>query len=510
MGDTMELATLARDSASPLGDSSERVMVEKSHQDSDSKIESSTARVCCTDQSARQYSDPIHLQETSTAHVCCTDQLARLESSAKGVCTCAAVQIASLSQAQSNDPEIPTESEIKDLLLKLITQTKEQQNDINTLRSALKNGLEQLLETVLRQFKGDIEELQKQVSKKDQKSIIDPQQMVKPFSPTGKLSFGDTPVALRTRSKRRPFKFQQDAIQDSEASTSQTTKLQESEPNLRSAEKQYVDKGTEALPVATGKPSNCKAYKVKVLRQDTPSNHDAAESYLSLTPESDQDMSLEESKSFDSAESNIRLSRKKLPRHHPEKAKSRTGRWKQGGVQQTKSQKEKFEPPKESIPVRTKADQRIQEALNQVPDAIHYNHKSKKAVVTLYVGNLDFEANRAGILESLRKHIRNRIQVNELIIANHHGRSKGYGFVTLSWVREAKVDPADICKLFSGMIQVKSRRLYLQELHEDVADKAREKAYTTRNVVQQDSEGGHHLGDGVYCSADGNYLMTWD
>ncbi len=146
------------------------------------------------------------------------------------MCTCAAVQIASLSQAQSNDPEIPTESEIKDLLLKLITQTKEQQNDINTLRSALNNGLEQLLETVLRQFKGEMEELQKQVSKKDQKSIIDPQQMVKPFSPTGKLSFGDTPVALRTRSKRRPFKFQQDAIQDSEASTLQTTKLQESEP----------------------------------------------------------------------------------------------------------------------------------------------------------------------------------------------------------------------------------------------------------------------------------------
>ena len=75
MGDTMDLATLARDSASPSGDSSERVMVEKNHQDADSKIEFSTARVCCTDQSARQYSDPIHLQETSTAHVCCTDWL---------------------------------------------------------------------------------------------------------------------------------------------------------------------------------------------------------------------------------------------------------------------------------------------------------------------------------------------------------------------------------------------------------------------------------------------------
>ena len=62
---------------------------------------------------------------------------------------CSCVQIASLSQTESSDPEIPTESEVKDLLLKLITQTKEQQNEINALRLALKNGLEQL-ETVLR------------------------------------------------------------------------------------------------------------------------------------------------------------------------------------------------------------------------------------------------------------------------------------------------------------------------------------------------------------------------
>ena len=72
MGDTMDLATLARDSALASGDTSDPEMVETSHHDSDSKIESSTARVCCTDQSARQYSDPIQLQETSTARVCYT------------------------------------------------------------------------------------------------------------------------------------------------------------------------------------------------------------------------------------------------------------------------------------------------------------------------------------------------------------------------------------------------------------------------------------------------------
>ena len=53
MGDTLNLATLARDSASPSGDTSGQEVVETSHQDSDSNIEFSTVRVCCTDQSAR-------------------------------------------------------------------------------------------------------------------------------------------------------------------------------------------------------------------------------------------------------------------------------------------------------------------------------------------------------------------------------------------------------------------------------------------------------------------------
>ena len=154
------------------------------------------------------------------------------------------------------------------------------------------------------------------------------------------------------------------------------------------------------------------------------------------------------------------------------------------------------------------------EALNQVPDAIHRNPKSKKTVVTLHAGHLDFKANSTDTLGSLQKHFNDdfsgSIHMNELIIANHRGRSKGYGFITMSWVREAKVDPADICNLYSGMIQVKSRRLYLQELREDIADKKHEKAYTTSISVQQDCAGGHNLGNGLYRLAGGAYLMKWD
>ncbi len=96
--------------------------------------------------------------------------------------------------------------------------------------------------------------------------------------------------------------------------------------------------------------------------------------------------------------------------------------------------------------------------------------------MTLFGGNLDFDADVEDVMKSLRKYFRHRIRVSEIAIPNSKGRTKGYAFITLSWVREALVDPADLCKFCSGVIQVKSRELYFQELHNDVADKAREKA----------------------------------
>ena len=56
------------------------------------------------------------------------------------------------------------------------------------------------------------------------------------------------------------------------------------------------------------------------------------------------------------------------------------------------------------------------------------------------------------------------------------------------------MDPADLCKFYSGVIQVKSRELYFQELHNDVADKAREKARLARldALSQKISPGGYY------------------
>ena len=83
--------------------------------------------------------------------------------------------------------------------------------------------------------------------------------------------------------------------------------------------------------------------------------------------------------------------------------------------QPTKSREDGFESSKETEVIRTKADRMMNEALNQAPDAVHFNPKSKRTtrMVTLYAGNLDFKANGKGILESLQKCFRHRVQVNE-------------------------------------------------------------------------------------------------
>ena len=46
-------------------------------------------------------------------------------------------------------------------------------------------------------------------------------------------------------------------------------------------------------------------------------------------------------------------------------------------------------PPQASDKARKEADQMIEDALNQVPDAVHYDTKCKEIEVILYAGNLE-------------------------------------------------------------------------------------------------------------------------
>ena len=63
--------------------------------------------------------------------------------------------------------------------------------------------------------------------------------------------------------------------------------------------------------------------------------------------------------------------------------------------------------------------------------------------------------------------VASRIKIDEVIVPENNGKSQGYAFVTLSWAKAANVNPSDICKAYSGMIDVNSRYIYLRKLRND-------------------------------------------
>ena len=112
---------------------------------------------------------------------------------------------------------------------------------------------------------------------------------------------------------------------------------------------------------------------------------------------------------------------------------------------------------------------RIQKALNKVPTKVSWDFNGDRTHCDLYVGNLDFNANRDDLFESLRPYF-GRVHVENVSIPSGKGsRNREYGFIALSWARDSPVDPADICSMLSGRIKVNSRPIYLCET-EDSSD----------------------------------------
>jgi hypothetical protein len=71
-------------------------------------------------------------------------------------------------------------------------------------------------------------------------------------------------------------------------------------------------------------------------------------------------------------------------------------------------------------------------------------------------------------MKALKTDFRKRIRLDMTDPPESNGKSRGYGFVTLSWTEAANVNPSDICKVYSGMIDAKSRYIYLQELCKEI------------------------------------------
>ncbi len=123
----------------------------------------------------------------------------------------------------------------------------------------------------------------------------------------------------------------------------------------------------------------------------------------------------------------------------------------------------KFQVPKEPKKVRDEAQVAISAALDKVSDTIHFNRRGKRTMETLYVGNLEFKASTKDVKDVLDKVFR-KIHVEDVAIPRKDGRSCGYAFVNLSWDNASDINPFDICKLYSGMLDVNSRPIYFREL----------------------------------------------
>ena len=79
------------------------------------------------------------------------------------------------------------------------------------------------------------------------------------------------------------------------------------------------------------------------------------------------------------------------------------------------------------------------------------------------MGNLEFKASTKELKDVLDR-VFKKIHVEDVVIPLKDGRSCGYGFVTLSWAKGSTIDPDNICKVYSGMLNVNSRPIYLREL----------------------------------------------
>jgi hypothetical protein len=124
--------------------------------------------------------------------------------------------------------------------------------------------------------------------------------------------------------------------------------------------------------------------------------------------------------------------------------------------------REPFVAPKYPKEDRAEANARVSAALDQVNPSVHLNPQGKRNTATLYVGNLEFNTSEQDLRKSLDRFFK-RIKVEKITIPKVQGRSK-YGFIEISWAHRALVKTIDLCIMYSGMIQVNSRPIYLREL----------------------------------------------
>ena len=313
--------------------------------------------------------------------------------------------------------------DVKELILQLIEQNKEQQNNISSAIESHK--------IIVKKLQGDIAKLRKQSSQKFK--VLFPnsdRQRVKRFTPTGKSNGQEfNPNELSAYAAFLP----ESPPSDEKIHKALMDQVRECEMALAAHEhyrREHYAKGSDDLnyPVPDTSELDGSAESESL-------SHDYNESVTDTSDNLDA-----------SAESELPSPRE--TRRYNDKSQ--------------RHKRNSYTAPKESEKDRNEAIERISKALNQVDKSVHFNPKGKRKTATLYVGNLEFNASEQDLGESLDKVFR-KIKVEKITIPKVQGKSK-YGFIEISWAQRAPVNPKDICIKHSGMIQVNSRPIYFREL----------------------------------------------
>jgi hypothetical protein len=104
------------------------------------------------------------------------------------------------------------------------------------------------------------------------------------------------------------------------------------------------------------------------------------------------------------------------------------------------------------------------------PESKRLMHESQlkftvAAVETLYVGNLAFNTTEEDLRETLEQYLDIGTVVENVTIPCEKGKSK-HSFIELSWAQATMLDIDDIMTVYSGVLKVNERRIYLRELRD--------------------------------------------
>ena len=135
-------------------------------------------------------------------------------------------------------------------------------------------------------------------------------------------------------------------------------------------------------------------------------------------------------------------------------------------VKSTRSKK-RFIFPKPSEKDKAEAYRRLDEAMLKVPDKVHFDKTGNRKSATLYMGNLEFNASDDDIWHALHKEF-HKVLVEDVTIPRINGKSKGYGFVKISWAHNAPISIKDTCIYRTGNVIINSRPVYFRELYDEV------------------------------------------